>query len=214
MSQYITDAMPDAEFSTDLANFATVAAANAPALGLQPADISEIQNASTNFTTELNDWTAAKASADNAKTVKNTQRTVSRAVVSKWAKIFRAKVSVSDALLGQLQLAPHNPPASKTPPAQPFDLVANSDGNGNIVLRWNRAGNIQGTQFIIEYRAAANQAWAVLTSTTRASFATTWSPGQYVGYRVIAKRNDQTSPACTPVVLWDGEGLAPLMLAA
>lgn len=214
MSHYITDRMPDAEFSTDLANFATVCGANQPALGLQPADLSEIQNASTNFTTELNDWTAAKASADNAKTVKDAQRTASRTVISKWAKIFRAKASVSDALLGQLMLAPHNPPASKTPPAQPFDLVANSDGNGNIVLRWNRAGNIQGTQFIIEYRAAANQAWSVLSSTTRASFATTWNPGQYVGYRIIAKRNGQTSPACTPVVLWDGESMEALQLAA
>jgi hypothetical protein len=183
-------------------------------LGLAAGDLTEIQNASTNFSTGLNGWIAAKATADNAKGVKDGQRVTSRTVVSKWAKIFRANQAVPDALLSQLLLAPHKTPGEKTAPAQPTNLVANSDGDGNITLRWNRAGNIQGTQFIIEYKAASGDPWAVLTSTTRASCQTTWSPGQYVSFRVIAKRNGQTSAASTPVVLWDATGPVVLQLAA
>lgn len=36
------------------------------------------------------------------------------------------------------------------------------------------------------------------------------APGQYVAYRVSANRNNQTSPASTPVVLWDTEEAAQL----
>lgn len=214
MSHYITDKISDAELAVDLASFYTVANNNKVVLGLQAGDITEIQNASTNFNTDLTAWIAAKAAADNAKGVKDTQRATSRAVISKWAKVFRANQAVPDALLSQLMLAPHKPTGSKTPPTQPTDLVANSDGNGNITLRWNRNGNIQGTQFIIEYKAAAGDAWAVLSSTSRASFQTTWSPGQYVSYRVIAKRNGQSSAPSTPVVLWDGTGGLQLQIAA
>lgn len=85
------------------------------------------------------------------------------------------------------------------------ELVASANGDGVTYLKWNRNGNIQGTVFQIETRASAAGAWSILDTTTRRTYVTISAPGVYIAYRVSAKRNGQTSPASTPVVLWDSE---------
>lgn len=211
---YITEIVNDGDLNTALANFNTVCIANAAALGLVPADLTEIAAASTNFNTTLNTATAAKATANSAVESKDVQKATSRNVVNKWAKVFRAKTTVSDALLNQLMLPPHKTPGSFTQPTTPTDLVATANGDGVIALKWKRNGNIQGTTFTIEYRTSPSGGWAILGTSTKASFGWESTPGQYVAFRVSATRRGVTSPASTPVVLWDTEQGEMLQLAA
>ncbi len=211
---WITDIQADGELNSALANFYNVCNANALALTLTPANLTEIQGASTSFNTDLNASTAAKAAATAAVQAKNTQKTTSKDVVSKWAKTFRANATIPDELLAQLMLPPHSTPGSEIAPTTPTALVASANGDGVTNLKWNRSGNIQGTVFVIEKRTSASGAWAIFDTTTRRTFVTISNPGQYVAYRVSAQRNGMTSPASTPVVLWDTESGVALQIAA
>jgi len=212
MSQYITEIAKDGELNSALANFSSVCSTNAAALGLGPPDIAEISGASSVFNTTLNAWTAAKATAESAKTTKNTQKTTSKAIVSKWAKVFRAKTTVTDTLLAQLMLPPHKTPGNSTPPTIPSDVIASSDGLGNVRLVWKRNGNKANTVFVIEYRSSSTGPWTFLGTSTSTKFATEWQPGSYVGFRVTAQRAGMTSAPSNPVVLWETGGLSVTQL--
>lgn len=214
MPNYITEIRADGELDTALASFAQTCAANTAALGLSPADVTEINDASTGFGTTLVAAQNARNTYANAVTAKDAQKTASKAVVSKFAKRFRANPAVSDQLLASLMLPPHSTPGTKTPPTTPQDLVANGDGNGLVTLRWNRAGNVRVTVFEVWHRTSPTGAWTLLGSTTKTKFEVQWTPGEYVGFRLTASRNGATSAPGTPVVLWEPADQATLSLAA
>lgn len=214
MADYITDIEADGNLNTALQNFHTVCAANATALGLGLPDLTAILNATTNFTNDLNAVVAAKAASKAAASAKDAQKKASKAVVSQWAKTFRANVTVSDALLAQLMLPPHKTPGTKSAPTTPTALVASADGLGNVYMSWNRGANRNGTVFLIEFRTSPTADWAVLNSTTKVKFSVQATPGSYIAFRVSAQRNSQTSAASTPVALWDGSRPVTLAIAA
>ena len=214
MSEYITNIRADGELNTALAAFASTCAAQATPLGLTPADVTEINNAASGFDADLLAWQSAKNTAADALTNKDAQKAASKAVVSKFAKKFRANLAITDQMLASLMLPPHSTPGTKTPPTTPVDLVANGDGNGFVTLRWGRNGNIRSTVFEVEFRTSSTGEWAVLGSTTKASFQHQWTAGTYIGYRITASRNGQTSPASTPVVLWETGGEGTMSIAA
>ncbi|HRI42571.1 MAG TPA: fibronectin type III domain-containing protein [Fimbriimonadaceae bacterium] len=203
---WITEIVADGQLNGALANFATVCDNNAGPLGLTGPMVAEIEGAATNFSAELAASTAAKAARAAAVQSKSTQKTTSKAIVSKYAKIFRANSAVSDELLAQLMLPPHSTPGSESSPTTPLDLTASANGEGVTTLKWNRNGNIRGTIFQIEKRTSPSGAWSILDTTTRRTFVTASAPGQYVAYRVRATRSGQSSAPSTPVVLWDGSG--------
>lgn len=210
---YITQILAEEEFNTALANFATVCNLQAETLDLTPAQITEIQAASTALANAITAATAARTAWASAQAAKLTKLADGHALVSKYAKIFRADQTVTDAILAELMLAPHKTPGVRTTPAIPTDLVANSDGNGNITLKWHRNGNIQGTVFNVEMRPNNSAPWSIIGTTTMSKFDTTWTPGTYVEYRVSASRRDVDSAACTPVVLWSAGSEDELYLA-
>lgn len=211
---YITEIRAEGDFSIALQNFAVVCDANKVALGLTVPDLAEIAGATTGFVTSLTTLATAKSAAESAREAKDIQMAAAKAMVAKWAKTFRANPAVSDAILVDLTVAPHSTPAVKTPATQPLDLVASADGDGNIRLQWKRNGNIQGTQFVVEYRASSADAWAQLGTCTKRTFDTAWTPGTYIAFRVIAVRRGIASPASTPFVLWDSGSEVTLKLAA
>lgn len=211
---YITEIKAEADFSVAIQNFAVVCDANKVALGLTVPQLAEIAGATTSFVTSLTTLATAKSAAESAREAKDIQMAAARAMVAKWAKTFRANAAISDAILADLTVAPHSTPGVKTPATQPLNLVASADGNGNIRLQWKRNGNIQGTQFVIEYQASASDAWTQLGICTKRVFDTTWTPGSYIAFRVIAVRRGIASPASTPFVLWASGSEMTLKLAA
>lgn len=211
---YITEIKADDALNSAAQHFATTCDANKVVLGLTTANLAEIAGAVVAFGTSLTALADAKALAEGARETKDVQRTATKAILSKWAKTFRANPAVPDGLLTTLQVAPHIPSGVKTPPTVPLGLSAMSDGNGNIKLTWKRNGNIQNTQFVIQYRTAPTEPWVQLGTSLKRTFDTTWTPGVYVAYRVFATRRGLSSAATTPFVLWDGESEVTLKLAA
>jgi hypothetical protein len=213
---YITEIERDGDLNLAMANFSAVCTANATPLGLTGPMLAEIDDAATEFATKLTAAAAAKAAQRAAVEAKDDQKAASQAIISKYAKIFRANSAIQDSLLAELMLPPHNTPGSQTTPTTPIDLVASANGDGVTTLKWNRNGNDRGTTFRIEKRTSPEGAWTIVDTTTRRRLATMSTPGQYVAYRVIAARNGMASPPSTPVVLWGGSGeaVATLEIAA
>ncbi len=211
---YITEMNGDAELIPALTNFKTVSAANAVTLGLSLPQQGEISDAATDFEAAMDAWIAAKAAAEAARRAKDEQKSASKAVIAKWAKVFRADVSISDALLGSLMLAPHETPKTNTPPSTPLNLVGNADGNGAIKLRWKRGDNRYGTIFVVEYRTSAAAEWVQHGTTTKTSYDIQWTPGQYVSFRLTAVRSSQKSPVSAPFTFWNGSTTLELTEAA
>ena len=211
---WITDIRADEPFDVALGTFNTNCIAYQDELGLSAPDLAEIAGAATAFHTNVTAVSDAKADLANSVTAKDTQKTASKNVVSKWAKTFRANANIPDAILAALLLPPHETPGSETTPTVPLELTATANGNGDILLKWNRNGNIQGTTFQIEYRNSPSAAWVLLDTTTKRTFNTSWNPGQYVAYRVRAVRRGVGSNWTAPEVLWDTEEGVQLSIAA
>lgn len=214
VNQYITQTMGETQFSTAFQEFAGVCAANAVVLGLSPDEVADIQGEANKVTTKLGEWVAAKGAAANAKSAKNNQFKAGHEYVAQWAKTFRANPVISDDLLYELKLPPHNPPKSTTPPVEVENVVAKGNGQGYIKLQWNRAGNTSGTVFVIEYRTSVGSPWQVLDATTRVRFGFQWQVGDYIGIRVSARRGNLTSQPSAPVVLWEAGDDNVVMLKA
>lgn len=211
---YITEIRREADFVTALQNFFTTCDTNKAELNLGDPELAEIEAAATAAQAQLIAAEAARNAARSAVSNKDATLAASRQVVAKFARIFDANLTIEDSLLGELMLPPHDPPRSYNPPNQPLDPFANSDGLGNIELRWKRNGNIKNTVFIIEYRSSPSGSFTQLGTTTKTKFDTTWTPGQYVEYRIIATRRSLYSVASNSVVLWSGTSDQTLELAA
>lgn len=205
---YITEIRKEADFVNALQTFHANCITNKTILELTEADQAEIGVAATDAQAQLNNWEEARTAAKAAVVTKNETLKDSHAVVSKFAKIFNSNEAVPDSILAQLLLPPHFTPRTNTPPTQPLDPFANSDGLGNIELRWKRNGNRSGTVFLIEYRTSASADWTLFGSTTKAKFFTTWTPGSYIEFRISAQRGSYTSIASNSVVLWSGSSSA------
>ncbi len=210
----ITDRIPKPEYSSALVNFQTVCTANAATLGLVAANLTEISNAVTSWSTSYNALVAAHDTAQSLTVSNNAQLDSTRAVINKWAKVFRANQAIPNSLLEQLQVAPHDPGRSKTPPTTPTDLTFTADGQGLVELKWKRNGNVNTTVFTVETRTSPSGAWMQVGSTVKAKFTYQANVGAYIAFRVTASRNGLTSPASVPVVLWDGTGEATLLKVA
>ena len=214
MGRYLSSIEADAELSAAWQNFSQVCAEQAAALDLSPGDLAAIADAADGFREDLAGWEAAKAAAQSALTRKNSRREASRELLARYARAFRANEAVSDALLTRLRLAPHRTPGTRSEPGAPTDLVAWSDGDGNVSLKWNRAGNRKGTIFIIQLKDAPEGAWQILDTTAATRYRTQRAPGRYAAFRVIAKRRGLASAPCTPAVLWPAGVGVELQVAA
>lgn len=202
---YITEIEADAELAAAMTNFAAICTANSEDLGLTAPQEAEITGAASAFNTSFNAALAAKAASHAAVGSKNTQKATSKTVISKWAKVFRANVAVSDSLLSLLLLPPHSTPGTESDPVTPSEVIAEGLATGGVEVKWNRNGNPQGTLFIIERQTVAGGAWTQIGTTKRRTFATTWTPGSYVHYRVSAQIRNVVSLPSIFAAPWSSE---------
>ncbi|MBL8065518.1 MAG: hypothetical protein JNM34_06630 [Chthonomonadaceae bacterium] len=184
--------LPDAQLSDWLANFATVAAANAAALGLTPTQVTSINTANTAFSGTM----AAKIAAENAAKVatlnKNDQRLSSLVVIRTFANQFQANPSIPDSLIQALGLNLRTDDPTPRDVFQPLGLVAMGCDQLNS-LKWDKNGNFPGTIYMIEWQQPGG-AWEILTATTSAKFEHEGTTaGEQVSYRVYAQRGNKKS---------------------
>ena len=212
--RYITQSMPEADYVAALTNFKTVCANNKVALGLSTDQLAEITAAAVDAATKFNDWTAAQTAANKAKDAKNEQFDATATTISAFAKTFRANNAISDALLAELMVAPHNPGRTSSPPVTPTYFQGSADANGLVTLTWKRNGNTTSTQFVVEGRTSDTAPWTTYGVATSCKFTYQASPGNYVAFRVVAKKKNVVAPATTSVSFWGASSSLTLSEAA
>lgn len=185
-----------------LANFNTVAGANAATLGLSQTDMTALNNSATGVNTAIAGDVTAAASAKAAVKTKQATLRASEKLLRTYVKRLQINPAMTDALRKQMGL-PVRQPATKTPPTVPAALTVSGQSDGTNTLAWNTTGNKQGTVYQVEYQTTANGGWTLLDTTTRAKYAATGCiPGQRTSYRVHAKRNEQKSPYSNEAVIY------------
>lgn len=199
---YLSEILSDVDLAAALTNLADVCAAHQAELNLTLDDVAEIQGAADSFTTDLNAAVAAKAAARSAVEAKNITRQRSREIAAKWSRIFRSNESIPDSLLVNMRMAPHVVPGTRTTPNAPSSFTASVNGEGSVLLKWHRAGNRQGTQFVIEVQYEPGARWTILDITTQCKYRARFEPGRYVAFRVKARRGGRVSEISQPCTLW------------
>lgn len=204
--------LTDDELSAWLTNFNTVAAANPGPLGLDPAEPTQITTAKSNFQTALSDKVAAAAATLATTSSKNQTRVAALATIRVFVNGWYAAGNVSDDLLLQLGIVPHDEGGSTVPVFVPSNLICNPRNVTNK-LQWGRAGNAEGTNFVIEHMQPGGE-WVYLDSTTKVRYNVADAvPGVQVSYRVYAERGSDKS-GYSNVVTADSGGGGQQLLAA
>lgn len=211
---YITQTTADGPLNSQLQSFKETAEANDAALGLDAAALQTMTTLYSAFSTALAAADTAKAASKAATTAKNTAKRLARANVSSWAKIWRADENISDELLNELMLPPHNTPGQHTAPTTPTDVTASLNNESVITLKWKRNGNTSGTIFSIEAAEDGSGPWTMLDATTKTKFSTQGTPGTTQWFRIIAKRDGMSATPTNPISVWTGGQSFSLQIAA
>lgn len=203
LSTYVNDQTIDRCLDTQLSILVATVAANASVLRMDAARRARLESLTNRFQSNLQAATEAKTRYAAAITTKDESKQAILDEVRALAKEFRANLQVPDALLVELQMAPHQPRRSRVAPAPPTALQANLRGLGEVRLRWDRNGNRPNTMFLLERREDPGAEWTLITATTRTRHTLTVEPGRYVAFRVRAQRGKTTSQPTLPAVLYD-----------
>ncbi len=199
----------------ELANYATtfkdVAFPNTVALGLSPAQFTEIEDAANDYNAALQAWITGRLAADALKVVKNDQKENVIAVLRQYGQMILNDPTVSNSLKAQLGLTVT--PTSYGPVQTPTDLVANGYQTGVVELRWNRAGNAKSTMFAVEAQYLNDADWVLLGLTSKTRFTTEGhAPGDQVKFRVTATRGGNSSAPSTSYILYGGSDAVALTM--
>lgn len=214
VTEWITVIRGEAQYAAGVREFADVCAANQDLLGLTAPQLAEIEQAASKFNQKLDAWVLAKATADQAKTDKDEQFTTTRSIVNSYARQFRANMTIPNAILSQLKVAPHDPPKTTTPAITPAGFDAQADGNGAIFMKWKPNGNVRPTTYQVQYQTTQDGPWMILGTTTKSKFQTQWTAGEFIGLRIVAVRGNSQSLPTTPVALWYGSQNVVMLKAA
>ena len=116
-------------FGAWMANFSTVAAGNSAALGLSPADLTEISGANTAFANAFTAQETARAAALGATAFCTQKWDAALDTAAKFNAKIQAIPGISPLLLGQLGLNVPGTPGT-VPVYQPTNLSAFGSSNG------------------------------------------------------------------------------------
>lgn len=212
-SKYITQGMPETDYIAAVENFKNVATANAAALGLSEPQVAQITAAAAEIASAYESWTTAVASAKAVLVTKDETFADTKALIDSFAKLFRADNGIPDALLAELAVAPHIPTRSFNAPVTPTGFTGSATANGQITLKWKREGNTSSTQFIVESATSDAGPWtlATITNSTKATLQAT--PGQFITYRVVAKKGNDVADPTDAFSFWVGSGESSVSLS-
>ncbi|MCE9557432.1 MAG: fibronectin type III domain-containing protein [Armatimonadetes bacterium] len=203
---YITNAKKDGDWVKLGKQFVDTVALESSSLGLTPAQVTGLSTTFDNFDTAYTDLETQKATLESAVSVKDSTKASFEALVRRYAKQFRGNVTVPDALLELLNVAPHTVKPSNTSPTQPLALVVTTNSVGQVFLKWNRNGNRSGTTFWIQTKSSANGPWVMVNTTTTSKFTLENYPaGTAAWFRVVAVRRNLHSAPSDFVTIYSAE---------
>lgn len=158
------------------------------------ADIVPLQTLAATLANQLSAVEAAKTALAGAVAAKDATlrdlETRTRALVRQ----IQANPLVTDVALAAAGLPIHDTTRTAQTPVEPSELLAIAHANGTNELRWNRAGNTAGCDFVIEAKVGAAAAFSQVDVVRASSYMhTAQRPGVSVLYQVRARRSGQTS---------------------
>lgn len=208
------DYLPDGEanFKGWLENFITQVGTYDAELGLSVPQYSALVALANSFNTDYATANTAYEAAKAATAEKVLSRKEVTAAVRSYAKLWKANPAISPGILNALGVVATT---TSGPVTMVTFLNVTGCGDGVNKLTWNRNGNAQGTNFIIESKPEGATTWAFTASTTKTSFNhTNQIPGVEVFYRIISTRAGENAGPCPPVAAYPNAGDSELKLAA
>lgn len=202
----------DRAFQSWLQNFASKCALYDSELGLDADDLLAIQSYATVYGSDLEQVNQAKETLKGLVAEKLNDRTNITADVRAFARQFKGIKGLSPGILNSLGIVASG---SAGPVETISKLVVSGSSTGVNNLSWNRNGNGQGTQFVIETSPNGVTNWELVAVTTRTTFEhQNQVPGQQQYYRIKSTRGGSTSNACMPVVIYPNGGESAIQIAA
>lgn len=212
--KYITQIRKDTELIQALNAMLPLINTQKTTLGLTAQQVTDLTTLCNTFIAQYTTATTARQNAKAQDEIKDANRKAAMNSLLSYVKQWRANTAIPDSLLEQLFVAPHKTAGTKTPPVTPVSVQLSANAAGFVTIKWERNGNKQGTQFIIQTRDSATGEWTLYGTTTKAKFELNWEAGTYLGVRIIAQRDSLQSQPTNEAVLWNQGGGATLQLAA
>ena len=181
-------------------------------LGLDSETFGEITIAATAFQTKLSDVNATKETLRGQVTGKDVARKSTVSTMRAFAKEFKAIPGIDPEILSALNIIGGG---TTGPVTVVTGLTVKGCDDGVNVLKWNRNGNAQGTQFIIESSPNGSTLWELVDVVTRTDYKhTNQVPGERQYYRIRSKRAGITSQPSPAVVVYANGAGPGLQIAA
>ena len=179
------------------ANFANVAGPSPASFNLTASDVSNVASTGQDLQETVVAAIAAETAYREAQQAQTTARAACQAAIAASARLVYAK-EIAPSLVASLGLKPRTGERQRLVPVTPTEFTVTPQPNGMVRAKWNRFGNAKGVIFVVEARAGSGP-WTFSKSTQAASVLLPGVPGQPMELRVMATRNNVTSPPSTPV---------------
>lgn len=181
--------------------------------GLTLDQVEELQDANTAFNTAI----AVALDADQLKLSayqsKFAQRAEVLTILSSITKRVYGDPNVDDGALTKAGFAPRPGKPQFTTPNVPTNAAATVVGPTDVQIKWNRNGNVSGTQFIVEQQTPTG--WIQIASTGSSKFIHSGiTAGEAQTYRVYAQRGNRRSFNSNEATIWSSSEGSGLTLAA
>jgi len=199
MSNLIVPSADDAAAKA-IAGSITTIKAFAATYGATPEELTALEAKATTFASELTNVESAK----NAQNGAVARKDEARMSLEKDYRNLVQRIHTNPAVTDQHKIAAGIPvrdtvKTSVVPPA-PTDLVVAPNANGTNYLAWNCIGAPDGTDYLVESKAAGSDSWVLIAAPSRLSYQhNNQKPGVGITYRVRSRRSKLESQPCTPV---------------
>ena len=165
--------------------------------------MAELETLEQDINDALTQQTATQEAARAATTALTTVRTSANTAVGYRARTITINPNIPDSLKEQLGLNVTDKKRSTVPLYAPAGLIAEGKSDGTNKLRWERNGNIPGTQFIIEARIDDSKEFVFVAVTTKITYEhKNQKPGIPAIYRLRATRSDELSGYSNEAVIY------------
>lgn len=190
---------------------------NAAAIGLTPEAVASVIASATAARQDLTTSLAARASSKGATqtwygSADGMKDLASEAVLA--IKAFAEASGDPQAVYDLADITGTNPPSPAEPPAQPSDLRASLNNNGQVELTWKGKGP-QGTYYLVTRQLAGEGSFAFMGDTTSKAFTDTTVPAgkTSASYQVTARHTVNSVPG-EPILVRFGVGAEGLLSVA
>ena len=195
-------------------NMGTVVGPTPATYGCTAAQVTTLNNATSDLVSALANLDAAKALYRSAVETKNAAHAATISAIADIAGEVYATETLSSAQIAATGLAVHDDGPSPSYPQEVTDVVATPYANATVKLQWNRGTNPPGTTFIIE-KSTDNVNWTLVQLATRSKATlSNFAPGVPMWFRITASKNEVNATPSFPVAIYGATSSVELEIAA